>query len=83
VGSDGVVHDADRQNYLARHIAMAADARDQGVPLTGYFCWSMMDNFEWSLGYSKRFGLIHVDYATQRRTPKQSARWFQTLIARR
>jgi beta-glucosidase len=53
----------------------------EGVDLCGYFAWSLLDNFEWSLGYSKRFGLVHVDYATQRRTPKQSARWYQRLIS--
>ena len=81
VGADGVVHDADRQSYLARHLNAAADAIDAGVPLRGYFVWSLLDNFEWSYGYAKRFGLIHVDYETQRRTPKQSARWYQRLIS--
>ena len=83
VGADGVVHDADRISYLARHIAAAADALDAGVPLQGFFAWSLLDNFEWSLGYDMRFGMIHVDYATQRRTPKESARWFQRLIRAR
>jgi beta-glucosidase len=81
IGPDGVVHDSDRESYLARHLAAAADALDAGAPLKGYYVWSLMDNFEWSLGYSKRFGLVHVDYATQRRTPKQSARWYQRLIS--
>ncbi len=81
VGEDGVVHDKDRQGYLARHLGAAADALDAGAPLTGYFVWSLLDNFEWSLGYDKRFGLIHVDFATQKRTPKQSARWYQELIS--
>ena len=80
VSADGVVHDSDRQLYLARHLNAAADAIDAGAPLKGYFVWSMLDNFEWSLGYDKRFGLIHVDFETQRRTPKQSARWYQQLI---
>ena len=53
-----------------------------GVPLTGYHVWSLLDNYEWSLGYSRRFGLVHVDFDTQRRTPKDSARWYQRLIAR-
>ncbi len=83
VTADGVVHDADRISYLARHIAAAADALDAGVPLQGFFAWSLLDNFEWSLGYGMRFGMIHVDYATQRRTPKQSARWFERLIKAR
>ena len=83
VGADGVVHDQDRVRYLASHIAAAADALEAGVPLHGYFAWSLLDNFEWSLGYGKRFGLIHVDYATQRRTPKLSARWYERLIKAR
>ena len=81
VSSDGVVHDADRESYLARHLSAAADAIDAGAPLKGFYVWSLMDNFEWSLGYSKRFGVVHVDYATQKRTPKQSARWYQRLIS--
>lgn len=81
VAPDGAIHDADRISYLARHIAAVADARDAGVPVTGYHAWSFMDNYEWSLGYSRRFGLIHVDYATQRRTPKDSAHWFSRVIA--
>jgi len=79
--ADGEVQDDDRVSYLARHIAAVADARDAGVNLRGYFVWSLMDNFEWSLGYGKRFGVIAVDFADQRRTPKKSARWYQRLIA--
>ena len=52
------------------------------MPLTGYHVWSLLDNYEWSLGYSRRFGLVHVDFDSQRRTPKDSARWYQRLIAR-
>lgn len=81
VSEDGIVHDEDREMYLARHLNAASDALDAGARLTGYYVWSMMDNFEWSLGYSKRFGLLHVDYQTQQRTPKQSARWYQRLIS--
>ena len=72
-----------RVDYLARHVAAAAEALAAGVPLTGYHVWSLLDNYEWSLGYSRRFGLVHVDFETQRRTPKDSARWYQRLIARR
>lgn len=79
IAADGRIHDVDRQAYLARHVAAAADALRQGVPLTGYFVWSFMDNYEWSLGYSRRFGLVHVDYDSQRRTPKDSAHWFRRL----
>ena len=76
------MRDEDRVGYLARHVAAVAEALDAGVPLTGYHVWSLLDNYEWSLGYSRRFGLVHVDYDSQRRTPKDSARWYQRLIAR-
>ena len=79
---DGRVRDTDRQAYLARHVAAAADALDAGVPLTGFHVWSLLDNYEWSLGYGRRFGLVHVDFDSQRRTLKDSARWYQRLIAR-
>ena len=78
----GPVRDQARLAYLARHVAAAADALRAGVPLTGYFIWSLLDNYEWSFGYTRRFGLVHVDFASQRRTPKDSARWFQRLTAR-
>ncbi len=58
-----------------------ADAIDSGVTVTDYMAWSLMDNFEWSLGYTKRFGIVHVDYGTQVRTPKDSARWYAELAA--
>jgi len=74
------VHDDERVRFLHDHISAVADARDLGVPVTGYMAWSLMDNFEWSSGYSKRFGIVHVDYATQRRTPKDSALWYHSLI---
>ena len=82
VGQEGRVRDAGRLDYLARHVAAAAEALAAGVPLTGYYVWSLLDNYEWSLGYSRRFGLVHVDFDSQRRTPKESARWYQRLIAR-
>ena len=81
VAPDGKVHDDKRIAYLAGHIAAVADARDAGVPVTGYHAWSFMDNYEWSLGYSRRFGMVYVDYATQRRTPKDSAEWYSRVIA--
>jgi beta-glucosidase len=68
-------------DYLRKHIAAAAQARQQGVDLRGYFAWSLLDNLEWSLGYSKRFGIVHVDFETQTRTPKASARWYADTIA--
>jgi beta-glucosidase len=81
VSPDGRVHDANRIAYLARHLSAVADALAAGVPVTGYHAWSLLDNYEWSLGYSRRFGLVHVDFATQRRTPKDSADWFSRVIA--
>ena len=83
VDPDGRVRDVDRLEYLARHVAAASDALRAGVPLTGYYVWSMLDNYEWNFGYTRRFGLVHVDYGNQRRTPKDSARWYQRLTARR
>lgn len=77
----GRIQDKRRTDYLARHFAAARRAIDEGVPLAGYFVWSLLDNFEWAYGYAKRFGLIHVDYATQTRTPKDSAHWYRELIA--
>ncbi|HEX4858437.1 MAG TPA: GH1 family beta-glucosidase [Usitatibacteraceae bacterium] len=78
---DGRVHDADRIDYLRNHVAAVADAIRQGVPVAGYMVWSLMDNFEWSSGYAKRFGIVHVDYATQRRTLKDSAHWYREFLA--
>jgi beta-glucosidase len=78
----GYVADHDRTAYLSSHIAAVAAARQQGADVRGYFAWSLMDNFEWSYGYAKRFGLVHVDYDTQVRTPKQSALWYRDTIRR-
>ena len=78
---DGHVHDADRIDYLAAHIAAVGEALAAGVPMAGYMVWSLMDNFEWASGYAKRFGIVHVDYATLRRTPKDSALWYRDLVA--
>ncbi len=80
---DGQVHDGDRIDYLQSHIAAVADALRQGVPMAGYMVWSLMDNFEWSSGYAKRFGIVHVNYATQQRTLKDSAHWYRDFLARR
>ncbi|MFI0371160.1 GH1 family beta-glucosidase [Actinomadura sp. 1N219] len=79
---DGTVKDAGRIAYLDAHLRACHDAVSGGVPLRGYFTWSLLDNFEWAWGYSKRFGLVHVDYATQRRAPKDSARWYAGVIKR-
>jgi beta-glucosidase len=76
VTRDGRVHDQARIDYLDGHFREAARAIADGVDLRGYFVWTLMDNFEWAWGYARRFGLVHVDYATQERTVKDSARWF-------
>lgn len=81
--ADGQVHDPERISYLRRHFEAAARAIRMGAPLKGYFVWSLMDNFEWASGYSKRFGLIYVDYETQERIFKDSARWYRAVIAGR
>jgi beta-glucosidase len=79
---DGRVHDIDRRDYIARHIDAVADAMRQGVRMGGYMVWSLLDNFEWASGYAKRFGIVHVDYASQTRTIKDSARWYRDFVAR-
>jgi beta-glucosidase len=70
-----------RVHYLGHYLAAAKRAIDEGVPLKGYFAWSFMDNFEWGHGYDPRFGLIHVDFKTQNRTMKKSAKWYKKAIA--
>jgi beta-glucosidase len=76
---DGTVADVPRIDYLRRHLEAIAQAMAEGVDVRGYFAWSLMDNFEWDSGYAKRFGLVHVDYATQQRTPKQSFEWYRQV----
>jgi beta-glucosidase len=77
---DGHVHDAERLSYLQRHLAALKAAVDAGVPVKGYFAWSLLDNFEWAEGYLRRFGLAHVDYATQQRTLKDSGLWYGRFL---
>ncbi len=79
--SDGVVDDQPRIDYLDGHIRAVADAMSAGVDVRGYLVWTLMDNFEWGEGYHQRFGLVHVDFETQRRTPKASFAWYRELIA--
>jgi beta-glucosidase len=79
----GVVEDPQRVAYLRDHLAAVERARADGVDVQRYFAWSLLDNFEWEQGYEPRFGLVHVDYATQQRTPKRSALWYRDLIAAR
>lgn len=78
--SDGVVDDQARIDYLDSHLRAVAAAIEQGVDVRGYYCWSLLDNFEWTEGYTQRFGLVHVDYETQRRTPKRSFEWYAATI---
>ena len=77
---DGRIRDERRIRYLHDHLAQVQRAIQDGVPVKGYFHWSLMDNFEWALGYSPRFGLVYVDYKTQKRTIKDSGRWFRQVI---
>ena len=77
---DGQVHDPERIDYLHRHLLELEKAVGDGVNIIGYLQWSLMDNLEWDLGYSQRFGLIYIDYATQQRIPKDSAQWFGSVV---
>lgn len=79
---DGAVDDPKRIAYLAAYLSQVKRAMDEGANVSGYFVWSLMDNFEWATGYSKRFGLIHVDYDTQKRIIKNSGYWYGELIRR-
>lgn len=78
---NGRVSDQPRIDYLRTHLDALRAAMDAGVDVRGYFYWSLLDNYEWNSGYDKRFGLIHVDYETQKRTPKDSAHWYRDFIA--
>ncbi|WP_440101922.1 GH1 family beta-glucosidase [Streptosporangium sp. H16] len=82
VVEDGEVHDVGRLSYLDGHLRAAHAAIEGGADLRGYLVWSLLDNFEWAEGYRKRFGVVYVDYATQRRTPKDSALWYREVIRR-
>ncbi|RKE23619.1 GH1 family beta-glucosidase [Streptomyces sp. TLI_171] len=81
VRADGSVDDPDRVAYLSEHLAAVSDALREGVDVRGYYVWSLLDNFEWAYGYDRRFGIVHVDYPTQRRTPKSSYHWYRRTIA--
>jgi beta-glucosidase len=79
--SNGTVHDPERISYVERHVDAIRRAVDHGVPVHGYFLWSLLDNFEWTHGYSQRFGIVYVDYETLERVPKASYFWYRDLIA--
>jgi len=80
---DGRVHDPERTAYLESHIGAVSRAVADGAPIGGYFVWSLLDNFEWAHGYSKRFGIVYVDYPTLERVPKDSFYWYRDFIASR
>ena len=79
---DGSIDDARRIAYLEQHLLAVSDAIADGADVRGYLVWSLLDNFEWAEGYAKRFGIVHVDFGTLRRTPRRSARWYRDVIAR-
>jgi len=80
-GHDGEIRDPERQAYLEEHVAAVGRAIGAGIPIAGYFVWSLLDNFEWAHGYSKRFGIVYVDYPTLARVPKGSFHWYRDFIA--
>ena len=80
VMDNGKVHDPQRITYMSRYLRCVKRAVEEGFPVLGYMCWSIMDNFEWADGYGTRFGLIYVDYRTQQRTLKDSAYWYAEVI---
>jgi beta-glucosidase len=77
----GLVHDQRRIDYLEAHVRAVCEAVERGVDVRGYHVWSLLDTFEWAEGYRQRYGLVHVDHATQVRTPKDSFRWYAGLVA--
>ena len=79
----GEIFDTDRILYLREHLLQAQRATAEGIPLQGCFVWSLLDNFEWEEGYANRFGMVHVDFATRKRTPKLSAAFFREVAAAR
>jgi len=81
VALDGQVHDPNRIDFINRYLLEFQKAGDEGVALAGYFQWSLMDNFEWEEGYKQRFGIVHVDFTTGRRTPKDSYHWYKSVVA--
>jgi len=83
LGPGRVVLDTHRTQFLADHVAAVLRARERGAHVEGYLVWSLLDNFEWALGYGPRFGIVHVDYDTLERTPKLSSAWFASLCATR
>src|SRR5581483_10533144 len=81
VADDGHIHDPLRREYIAQHLAAVHRAIEAGAPVGGYFCWSLLDNFEWACGTSSRFGLAYTDFSTQQRTLKDSGHWYGRVAA--
>jgi beta-glucosidase len=82
-GHDGRVRDPERTDYIGSHLGSVGRAIADGAPVKGYFVWSLLDNFEWAFGYSKRFGIVYIDYPTLERVPKDSFYWYRDFIANR
>ena len=80
---NGRIHDKERIAFFKAYLEQVLKAKNEGAPVTGYFVWSLTDNFEWSEGYDPRFGLIHVDFNTQKRTIKDSGYWFQQFLSKK
>jgi beta-glucosidase len=78
--ANGEVNDVKRIDYLQKHLSALGNAIENGAPVKGYFQWSLMDNFEWALGYEKRFGIVYVDFKTQQRIIKNSGKWYMDII---
>jgi len=81
--AEGEIHDSDRIDYLRRHLTALHRAMRRGVDVRGYLLWTVLDNFEWSWGFTRRFGIVHVDYDTLQRTIKDSGRWYSQLVSTR
>jgi beta-glucosidase len=81
IGPDGRIHDRERIEYIKHHLAVLSDLIQEGMNIKGYFVWSLLDNYEWTAGYTKRFGIVHVNFATMKRTPKDSAYFLRDVIA--
>ncbi|RIU90495.1 beta-glucosidase [Oceanobacillus picturae] len=80
---DGAVHDPERMDYIKQHLQAIAELNEEGMNISGYYVWSLFDNFEWAFGYEKRFGIVYVDFETQKRTWKDSAKFYQSVVEKR
>jgi beta-glucosidase len=80
--SDGLIHDQERIAYFEQYLKALLKIKNEGINVTGYMAWTLMDNFEWAEGFNKRFGLVHTDFKTQERTIKDSGYWFKDFLSR-